>query len=193
MAQDRLARQLAFLQEIDALKTIVRQSPIADASRRENSAEHSWHLAMFAMVLAEDEAVDTGKVIRMLLVHDIVEIDAGDAPIHGNHDPAEIEARENAAADRLFNLLPEDQAAALLALWHEFEAAETAEAKFAKAIDRLQPLLLNTLTGGGTWNDHAVTETQACERYGPTIAGGSEALWAHAKALIHAHFAGKTD
>lgn len=184
-----MTEQLAFLAEIDALKSVVRQSPLADRSRRENSAEHSWHLAMFALILADDEDVDTGHVIKLLLVHDIVEIDAGDAPIHGNHNSQEIEARENAAAERLFGLLPDDQAAELSALWHEFEAAETPEARFAKALDRLQPLLLNTLTGGGTWNENDVSEQQIHERYGPTIEGGSATLWRHAKERVRQHFA----
>ena len=188
MPADRIAEQLAFLAEIDALKSVVRQSPLVNRSRRENSAEHSWHLAMFALVLGEDEAVDTGRVIQLLLVHDIVEIDAGDAPIHENHDPAEIEARENAAAERLFGLLPEDQAGKLRALWREFEAAETPEARFAKALDRLQPPLLNTLTGGGTWAEHRVSEQQVQERYGPTIERGSAELWRHARELVRAHF-----
>ena len=188
MSEDRITEQLAFLAEIDALKSVVRQSPLANRSRRENSAEHSWHLAMFALVLADDETVDTAQVVRLLLVHDIVEIDAGDAPIHGNHDAQDIEARENAAAQRLFGLLPDDQAAKFAVLWREFEAAETPEARFAKALDRLQPLLLNTLTGGGTWNENQVSEQQIHERYGPTIERGSAALWRHAKALVQRHF-----
>lgn len=189
MSEDRITEQLAFLAEIDALKSVVRQSPLADRSRRENSAEHSWHLAMFALILADDEAVDTGQVIKLLLVHDIVEIDAGDAPIHGNHNSQDIEARENAAAERLFGLLPDDQAAKLSALWREFEAAETPEARFAKALDRLQPLLLNTLTGGGTWNENDVSEQQIHERYGPPIERGSATLWRHAKERVRQHFA----
>ncbi|MES1925572.1 HD domain-containing protein [Salinisphaera sp. T31B1] len=188
MSKDRLTEQLAFLAEIDGLKTVVRQSPLADRSRRENSAEHSWHLAMFALVLADDEAVDTARVIKLLLVHDIVEIDAGDAPIHGNHDSGGVAAREHAAAERLFGLLPDDQALRLKALWHEFEAAETPEARFAKALDRLQPLLLNTLTGGGTWTENGVLEQQVHERYGPTIERGSPALWQRARALVKQHF-----
>lgn len=186
----RIAEQLAFVAEIDALKSVVRQAPLVARSRREYSAEHSWHVAMFALVLGEDEAVDTGRVIQLLLVHDIVEIDAGDAPIHGNHDPAEIEARENAVAERLFGLSPEDQAGKLRALWHEFEAAETPEASCAKALDRLQPLLLNTLTGGGTWAENRVPEQQVHERYGPTIERGSVDLWQHARELVRAHFSG---
>lgn len=188
MTKDRIAEQLAFLAEIDALKSVVRQSPLADRSRRENSAEHSWHLAMFALILADDETVDTAQVIKLLLVHDIVEIDAGDAPIHGNHDRPDIEAREAAAAERLFGLLPADQAVKLKALWHEFEAADTPEAQFAKALDRLQPLLLNTLTGGGTWAENGVSEQQVHDRYGPTIERGSPALWNRARSLVQRHF-----
>lgn len=187
--QDRLTQQLAFLTEIDALKSVTRQSPIVDQSRRENSAEHSWHLAMFALILADaDVEVDAGRVIVMLLIHDIVEIDAGDAPIHGTHDSAALELAEKQAAERLFGLLPPDQAALLLSIWKEFEAAESADARFAKALDRLQPLLLNTLTGGGTWTENAVSEQQVYERYGPTIFGGSPALWTFARGLVERHF-----
>ncbi|MDR6147627.1 putative hydrolase of HD superfamily [Sphingomonas sp. SORGH_AS870] len=189
--QDRLNRQLAFLTEIDALKSVVRQSRIADGSRRENSAEHSWHLAMFALILAGDE-LDAGKIIAMLLIHDIVEIDAGDAPIHGVHDTAALEAAERQAADRLFGILPTDQATRLLSLWREFETAESPEARFAKSLDRLQPLLLNTLTGGGTWTENSVSEQQVYERYGPTIAGGSPLLWEHARTLVAQHFGDRT-
>jgi putative hydrolase of HD superfamily len=188
--QDRLTRQLAFLTEIDALKSVTRQSRIVDRSRRENSAEHSWHLAMFALILADD-GVDVGRVIMMLLIHDIVEIDAGDAPIHGVHDTVALELAERQAAERLFGLLPPDQAARLLSVWQEFEAAESAEARFAKALDRLQPLLLNTLTDGGTWTENAVSEQQVYERYGPTISGGSPTLWAHARALVERQFANR--
>lgn len=186
--QDRLTRQLAFLTEIDALKTVIRQSHIVDRSRRENSAEHSWHLAMFALILAGD-GLDAAKIITMLLIHDIVEIDAGDAPIHGVHDTVALERAEQQAAVRLFGLLPADQAARLLPLWREFEAAESPEARFAKALDRLQPLLLNTLTGGGTWTENDVSEQQVFDRYGPTIAGGSPALWDYARTLVERHFA----
>lgn len=189
--QDRLNRQLAFLTEIDALKSVVRQSRIADGSRRENSAEHSWHLAMFALILAGD-GLDAGKIIAMLLIHDIVEIDAGDAPIHGVHDTAALEAAERQAADRLFGILPTDQATRLLSLWREFETAESPEARFAKSLDRLQPLLLNTLTGGGTWTENSVSEQQVYERYGPTIAGGSPLLWEHARMLVAQHFGDRT-
>lgn len=189
MSNSRLQRQLAFLTEADALKTITRQSRIADGSRRENSAEHSWHLALFALVLGADHPeIDTARVVAMLLVHDLVEIDAGDTPIHGAHDATSVARAEAAAAERLFGLLPEDQGRGLIALWREFEAAETPDARFAKALDRLQPLLLNTLTGGGTWTEHGVGEAEVQARYGPVIERGSPDWWAHAKALVARHF-----
>jgi putative hydrolases of HD superfamily len=187
--RDSLTSQLAFLAEIDALKSVVRQSLISDRSRRENSAEHSWHLAMFALILAEDHRLDVAKVISMLLIHDIVEIDAGDAPIHGVHDRAALEIAETKAAERLFGLLPTDQAMQLLSLRREFEGAKTPEAQFAKALDRLQPLLLNTLTAGGTWTENGVSEQQVYERYGPAIEAGSPRLWEAARALVRQYFA----
>jgi putative hydrolase of HD superfamily len=189
--QDRLTRQLAFLTEIDALNPVVRQSRIADGSRRENSAEHSWHLAMFALILVDDD-LDAGKIVAMLLIHDIVEIDAGDAPLHGVHDTAAVEATERRAADRLFGMLPTDQTERLLALWREFEATDSPEATFAKSLDRLQSLLLNTLTGGGTWTENDVSEQQVHERYGPTVAGGSQDLWEHTRALVAQHLKRRT-
>jgi putative hydrolase of HD superfamily len=192
MAEDHLNRQLTFLAEIDALKSVVRQSRLVNRSRRENSAEHSWHLAMFALVLSEiDPAIDVARVIAMLLIHDIVEIDAGDAPIHGTHDAAALAQAERTAAERIFGLLPGPQRDRFLSFWSEFDAAETADARFAKALDRLQPLLLNTLTGGGTWTENGVTEEQVCARYGPTIERSSPALWSRARALVHQHFAAR--
>jgi putative hydrolases of HD superfamily len=191
MIKNRLKDQLAFLAEIDALKCVMRQSRIINRSRRENSAEHSWHLAMFALVLAgDDDTLDVGKIVSMLLVHDKVEIDAGDAPIHGNYDTPTIQIRETEAAERLFGILPSDQAERMLSLWQEFEAAETPDARYAKALDRLQPLLLNTLTGGGTWTESNVSEQQVYDRYGPAIERGSPVLWAHARTLVRQHFAG---
>ncbi|PWR03477.1 hydrolase [Meridianimarinicoccus roseus] len=184
---DRLDRQLDFLVEIDKLKTITRASPIADGTRKENSGEHSWHLAMFALVLADqaEPGVSIDRVIRMLLIHDIVEIDAGDTPIHGagagSTDQAEAEAR---AADRLFGLLPDDQAAHLRALWEEFEAAETADARFAKALDRCQPPLLNMASGGGSWTDYAVTLDHIDARVGKPAARGAPVLWQRVRARI---------
>lgn len=158
---ERLRGQLEFLIEIDRLKTVLRGTRIADESRRENTAEHSWHLAMFAMVLTEhaDEAVSVERVVRMLLIHDIVEIDAGDTPVFGGTPAADQAEREQRAADRLFGLLPDDQAVEFRSLWDEFEAAETPDAQFAKALDRLQPSLLNHVVGGGTWTDYDVDES----------------------------------
>lgn len=189
MPDSRLAKQLAFLMEADALKGVLRQSPIADGSRRENSAEHSWHLALFAMTLAADHPeVNALRAIAMLLLHDLVEIDAGDNPIHGTVDAAKQAQAEARAADRLFGLLPNDLRDQYLALWQEFEASESRDAQFAKALDRLQPLLLNTTNGGGTWNENHVTQDQVHARYGPVIERGSPDWWAHAKALVAEHF-----
>jgi putative hydrolases of HD superfamily len=132
--------------------------------------------------------------VTLLLVHDIVEVDAGDAPIHAaGTDKAALERTEHEAAERIFGLLPPGQAARFLALWREFESGTTPEARFAKALDRLQPLLLNTLTGGGTWTENAVTEAQVAERYGPAIRGGSPVLWQEAAALVRRHFAELAD
>lgn len=184
-------RQLTFLAELDQLKSVIRQSPLINRTRKENSAEHSWHLAMFVLVLTEHvEGVDTNKVVQMLLLHDIVEIDAGDAPIHlVGTDTTALEHAERQAAERIFGLLPPEQGQTLHALWLEFEAAETPAVRFAKALDRLQPLFLNTLTGGGTWAENGVTEQQVLERYGPTIERGSPALWDEARKLVRQYFA----
>lgn len=191
MHPDSLTLQLEFLRELDRLKTVLRQSPLLDRSRRENSAEHSWHLAMYAFILREHAGpgVNIGRVLRMLLVHDIVEIDVGDTPLHSGSSAAQQAADEDKAAERLFGLLPQAQGAELLALWREFEAAESEDAKFAKALDRVQPLLANIHTGGGTWNESNVSLEQVLERYGTPIRRGSPALWAACESLVRAHFA----
>ncbi|MET0289050.1 MAG: HD domain-containing protein [Pseudoxanthomonas sp.] len=176
---------------MDRLKTVIRQSPLLDRSRKENSAEHSWHLAMYALLLQEHAAmpIHPERVMRMLLIHDIVEVDVGDTPIH-HASPADAQAaREARAAERLFGMLPGPQGAALLALWQEFEAAASDGARFAKAVDRVQPLLANVATGGGTWAESGVTLAQVLERYGPTIARGAPTLWAACEALVREHFA----
>lgn len=190
MKSDVLTDQLNFLKEVDRLKSVVRASPIMDRTRRENSAEHSWHLAMYALVLSDHApiSVDINRVIKMLLIHDIVEIDAGDTPIHSAHETTEQAKLEDRAADRIFGLLPTGQCAALRVLWDEFEAAETEDAKFAKSLDRLQPLIQNVETDGGTWNEHAVTQQQVFERYGPQIETGSAALWEKASFLVRDFF-----
>jgi putative hydrolases of HD superfamily len=154
----RIATQLGFLIEVDRLKTVVRQSPLAAVERRENDAEHSWHLALMVILLAEhaDEPVDVGHTVKLVVVHDLIEIYAGDTPLYDDVGARTQEARERAAADRLFGLLPDDQARELRALWDEFEARETPEARFAKAMDRLEPLLLNWMARGGTWRTPGV-------------------------------------
>ncbi|MEO0745353.1 MAG: HD domain-containing protein, partial [Pseudomonadota bacterium] len=151
----RLDRQIAFLVEADRLKSVDRATTLADASRVENSAEHSWHLALYALVLADQAGpeVEIDRVIRMLILHDLVEIDAGDAPIFADVDAASLAVQEAAAADRIFGLLPDDQRDALRALWDEFEAAQTPSAQFAKALDRFQPPMQNLASGGGSWTE----------------------------------------
>lgn len=181
----RLADQFRFLLEIDRLKTVMRGSRIADATRRENTAEHSWHIALFASVLSEWALgeIDTGRVVQMLLVHDIVEIDAGDTPLFNEAGNGDQLQREHVAADRIFGLLPDDQAELFRQLWEEFEAADTVNARFAKAIDRLQPILLNHVVGGGTWTDYDVDEHRE-RSLTSRIAEGSPALWAAAEAVF---------
>lgn len=190
MSLSNLERQLAFLREIDRLKSVVRMSPLIDQSRRENSAEHSWHLAMYALVLAEHAAapVDVVRVVKMLLLHDIVEIDAGDTPLHDPSMQAGQAEREQRAAERIFSLMPDAQAAEFRQLWTEFEAAESDDAKFAKSLDRFQPLLHNVATGGGTWVAPGLDEAQVIARYGPTIELGAPALWEAAARLVREHF-----
>jgi len=159
MSRGRLGQQLAFLIEVDRLKTILRASTLAAANRRENDAEHSWHLALMVPVLAEyaDEPIDVGHTIKLVVVHDLVEIYAGDTPLYDDTLRTSQVERELEAADRLFGLLPADQAREFRALWDEFEARVTPEARFAKAIDRLEPNLLNWMAAGGTWLTPGVT------------------------------------
>jgi putative hydrolase of HD superfamily len=172
MPTDRLARQIAFLVEADKLKTVERRTPLTDLSRLENSAEHSWHLGLAAMALSEYAApgVDMRRVLELLAVHDLVEIDAGDTFAY---DPAGREtkaSRELAAADRIFSLLPRDQARRLRAAWEEFETFETPESRFANALDRLQALLQNMAAGGGSWSTYGVTRSQVLQRMAPVQA-----------------------
>jgi len=178
-APSRLDAQLAFLGEADRLKSVTRANTLCDGSRYENSAEHSWHLALYALVLGEHapDGVDTQRVIKMLLLHDLVEIDAGDTPLYADADRAAIANAEEAAATRIFSLLPADQAADLRALWDEFEAAETADARFAKALDRFQPPNQNLASDGISWRDHHATLAQVETRVGAPITRGAPALW----------------
>lgn len=176
----RLDRQLRFLIEADRLKEVLRRTRLIEPhgveSRFENSAEHSWHIALMAVVLAEhsNERVDLPRVLKMLLVHDLVEIDAGDTPAFG--EQGDKSDREALAADRIFGLLPEDQRDEFVVLWREFEARETAEAKFANAVDRLLPPFQNLANAGGSWRDFSVTRARADARLSP-IGDGSEVLW----------------
>jgi putative hydrolases of HD superfamily len=183
---DSLDSQLRFLLEADKLKGVLRQSTIIDASRKENSAEHSWHLALMALVLREHAAAgtDLSRVIAMLLLHDLVEIDAGDLFLYAEAAAqARQEIAERAAADRIFALLPPAQAEGLRALWDEFEQRRTLEAKFARALDRLQPMLANYQTGGGTWLMHGVTADQVLRRVA-LIEDGSATLGEYARDLV---------
>jgi putative hydrolase of HD superfamily len=182
---ERLHQQIGFILEIDKLKGIVRRTLLIDQSRRENDAEHSWHLAMMALVLAEyaEPGVDIGRVIRMLLLHDLVEIDAGDAFFYDAAAEADKEARERQAAERLFGLLPDGQGGDFRALWEEFEARETADARFARALDRVQPMLHNFHTEGGTWREYGVTLDQVRSRRA-LIADASTPLWDYVDGLL---------
>ena len=175
----RLDAQIEFLREADRLKTVLRASRLIDGSRHENSAEHSWHIMLYALVLADQAGPDVriDRVLKMLLIHDIVEIDAGDAPIHGNPDQDEMAAKESAAAERLFGLLPEDQRDEFHDLWREFEAAQSADSQFAKAIDRVQTPVANLVSGGGTWTSYQVTLDQMKTRVGQPISRGAPGIW----------------
>ena len=179
----RLDQQFAFLNEADRLKSVLRATTLVDGSRPENSGEHSWHLALYALVLADQAGpgVDISRVIRMLLIHDLVEIDVGDVPIHSAngqaHASAETQAAEATAAKRIFGLLPADIGTDLRALWEEFEAAQTPDALFAKSLDRVQPVMANLMSGGGTWVTYDVTYDQLEARVGSKIAKGAPGLW----------------
>jgi putative hydrolase of HD superfamily len=181
---ESLPQQIDFILEIDRLKSVLRRSWLLDRSRRENTAEHSWHITLMAVILAEhaDPPVDINRVVAMLLVHDLVEIDAGDTPIYEQARATQAD-RERRAADRIFGLLPRAQGQGLRALWEVFEARETPEARFASAIDRLQPLLSGYFTTGRTWKEAGVTWEQVIAR-NQLIALSSPRLWAYARELI---------
>ena len=184
--EESLGRQIRFVLEADLLKTVARQSRITDGSRHENSAEHSWHLTLMALALAghAPPGTDLARVMAMLVVHDMVEIDAGDLFVYADSAAqARQEEAERAAADRIFAILPGPQAAAVRALWDEFEERRTAEARFARALDRLQPMLLNMQTGGGTWVAHGVTAEQVLAKVA-LIEDGSVSLGRYARTMI---------
>ncbi|MFI7438504.1 HD domain-containing protein [Nonomuraea indica] len=183
--KDRLHAQITFAVEIDKLKRIIRRNLLMDGSRRENDAEHSWYVSMLAMVFAEHAppGTDIQRVVAMLMVHDLVEIDAGDTFVHDAVAVAAQAEAERAAADRIFALLPADQAAGLRQLWEEFEARETPEARFARALDRFAPLLANHNTQGGTWPLFKVTADQVMRNV-RLIEEGSPSLGAYAIDLV---------
>jgi len=169
VADDRLSRQIAFLIEADKLKGIIRRTPLVDSSRQENSAEHSWHLALAALLLREHVPFefDLLRALEMLTVHDLVEIDAGDTFAYDAAGQVTKAERERVAAERIFGLLPPDQASRLHALWEEFEAQRTPAARVANAMDRLQPLLQNAYSNGGSWRSHHLTRAQVLQRMAP--------------------------
>jgi putative hydrolase of HD superfamily len=183
---ERLDQQIRFVTEIGRLKGVLRQTMLTDPRRRENSAEHSWHLAVAALALAEHAppGTDIGRVIAMVLVHDLVEIDAGDLFLYADEvQQARQEEAERAAADRIFALLPPDQAAAFRGLWDEFEERRTPEARFARGLDRLQPMLENLNAGGGTWQEHGITADQVLVKV-RLIEDGSPALGRYARDIV---------
>jgi putative hydrolase of HD superfamily len=183
---DRLDQQIRFVAEIGRLKGVLRQTMLAGPGRRENSAEHSWHLAVMAVTLAEHAppGTDIGRVTAMVLLHDLVEIDAGDLFVYADEaQQARQEEAERAAADRIFALLPPDQAASFRGLWDEFEERRTPEARFARGLDRLQPMLENLAAGGGTWTEHGITADQVLDKV-KLIEDGSPALGRYAAGLV---------
>lgn len=186
-SRSRLQAQLAFVLEIDRVKQVVRHNPVADGSRRETAAEHMWHLAVLAIVLAEHaaEPVDLARVLTMVVLHDVVEIDTGDTLFYDTDARAAVAGAERAAAERIFGLLPDPQGAQLRASWEEFEAQQTAEARFAAAIDRLQPLLLNLSAGGGAWIEAGVSADQVSTA-NAHIEAGAPRLWDAAREVIAA-------
>lgn len=183
--RSRIHRQLDFLIEVDKAKSVFRQSYVCDGSRKENDAEHMWHLALFVLVLAEHAnwPIDVLRVLKMVLVHDIVEIDAGDTYIYDTASRATQEERESQAADRLYGLLPTDQGVELRAVWEEFEERRTPESRFAAAVDRLQPVLLNIASEGRAWRDHDITDDRVRE-VNSKIGLGSSVLWDHVSQLL---------
>lgn len=180
--RERLEQQMNFIREIDKEKQIFRQTYVSDGTRKENDAEHAWHMAIMTFLLSEyaNEEIDVLRTIRMLLIHDIVEIDAGDTYAYDETAKATQRQREEAAAARIFGLLPEDQARELLALWEEFEAGETKEARFARTMDNMQPVMLNDASDGKSWAEHEVHLEKILKRNEPTPRG-SQVLWDYMK------------
>lgn len=185
---ERLKKQMEFILEVDKVKQIVRQTYLADGSRKEDDAEHSWHMALMAVLLKEyaNEEVDLAKVIPMVLIHDLVEIDAGDTYAYDETGAQTKRDRETKAADRIFGMLPQDQGDWFRELWAEFEAYESADAKFAHMLDNCQPLLLNDASDGKSWTEHGVRKSQIYKRNEHTAEGSGE-IWKYMEQLIDKH------
>jgi len=186
MNDSRLAKQVEFIVEIDKLKQVYCRTWLADKSRRENDAEHSWHLGVMAVLLlehAQQPQLDLLRVLKMVLIHDLVEIDAGDTFAYDDAGAMDKAERETAAADRVFGLLPADQAAEFRTIWEEFEARRTPEAKYAAALDRFQPMLHNYVTQGKAWQEHGITADQVIAR-NQHMVEGSPALWDYAREFV---------
>ena len=184
--KDRFKQQIEFILEIDKLKHVLRQTILMDKSRKENSAEHSWHIALTVMILSEyagDEGIDFFRVIKILLVHDLIEIDAGDTYCYDDRGRKDQAEREKAAADRIFNILPADQARVFRELWDEFEERKTPESRFANALDRVQPFLHNYFTRGQTWQENDIKSNQVKSRMKP-VNDGAPVLWKYVSSLI---------
>ena len=188
MDMERLKKQMEFIVEIDKVKNIFRQTYLADRGRKENDAEHSWHLALMAVLLKEysSEEVDLSRVVPMVLVHDLVEIDAGDTYAYDAAGVSTQKKRENQAADRIFGMLPADQGEWLRNLWDEFEAYETPDAKFAHLLDNCQPLLLNDASNGLSWEEHQVKKSQIYRR-NQRVPETSGVIWEYMQSLIEKH------
>ncbi|MGB5745502.1 MAG: HD domain-containing protein [Desulfobacterales bacterium] len=184
--RDRFKQQIEFILEVDKLKHVQRQTILMDKSRRENSAEHSWHIALTVMLLSEyarDTDIDFFRVMKILLVHDLIEIDAGDTYCYDDQGRKDQAAREKMAADRIFNILPQDQARTFRNLWDEFEERKTPESRFANALDRMQPFLHNYFTRGQTWQENDIKSAQVIARMKP-VDDGAPLLWNYVSSLI---------
>lgn len=186
MQSDQLVKQIEFLKEIDKLKYIQRKTKLFNSDRNENDAEHSWHLAMMAIILAQhsNTTIDLLKVLKMLLIHDIVEIDAGDTFIYDTQKSHTNTDQERLAAERIFGLLPAEQAAEYMGIWEEFEESQTDEAKFARSMDRLEPLLQNASNNGGTWQEFDVDYAKVYEKK-QVIKNGSTTIWEYAEQVLN--------
>lgn len=186
MVNEKLEKQIEFILEMDKLKNVSRRNYLSDGKRRENSADHSWHLAVMAMVLEEhanEKNIDMGRVVRMLLVHDVVEILAGDTFLYDDKAREKKAVEEKAAAVKIFGMLPKEQGRDFKNLWEEFEAKETKESKFCASMDRLAPILLNYESNGKLWKEAGLMKSQV-QKYNEPMAEGSEELWEFAKKLI---------